>query len=237
MPCEAADKGNGLVAAGLYQRLRFVPVLQHIVGNAAAPNGVHGKPIGVAEHVPVEGEVAHVAHHAFVPVTGEVLREHLELVHHAALKVVADGEARAGDEVLRVLEDSDELAHPRIEQLGLLHGVVLGEGLERFGVPDAVGDLAVLVHAGRSVAVELAEAAGKVVLVQEHVDAREGQRVGIPAGEQHQFLQALVEAEHIAVLGCGKVVLDHLAQDAMRGFGNVAKLLPALVVVQAGNER
>ena len=77
-----------------------------------------------------------------------------------------------------MLEDANELPYPRIEELAGFKGVFLGEKLERFCLVDAVSDLAVLVHARRAIAVELAESAAEVIFVQEYVDAGERQRVG-----------------------------------------------------------
>ena len=104
-----------------------------------------------------------------------------------------------------MLEDANELSYPRIEELAGLKGVFLGEKLERFRLVDAVGDLAVLVHACRSIAVELAESAAEVIFVKEYVDAGERQRVGVTARQKHQFAQALIEGEHVAVLTLHKI--------------------------------
>ena len=115
--------------------------------------------------------------------------------------------------------------------------MLLGEKLERFSLIDAVGDLTVLVHACRPIAVELAETAAKIIFVQEYIDAGEGQRIGVSTRKKHQLPKTLVEGEHVAIFGCFAVMLNNLAQNPMRCFGNGAQRFPALVVVQSGNER
>ena len=110
-----------------------------------------------------------------------------------------------------MLEDANELSYPRIEELAGFKGVFLGEKLECFCLVDAVGDLAVLVHARRAIAVELAESAAEVIFVQEYVDAGERQRVGVTARQKHQFAQALIEGEHVAIFGCFAVMLEDFA--------------------------
>ena len=135
-----------------------------------------------------------------------------------------------------MFEDANELPYPRIEKLAGFKGVFLGEKLERFRLVDAVGDLAVLIHACRSIAVELAESAAEVIFVQEYVDAGERQRVGVTARQKHQFAQALIEGEHVAVFRCFAVMLDDFAQDSMRCLGDGAQRVPALIVVESGDE-
>ena len=118
----------------------------------------------------------------------------------------------------------------------MLKLVRLREGAVACRTLDGVGDLAVLVHAGRSIAVELAKAAFKRVLVQESVDAGEGEHSIVAAGEQDKLFQSFVEVEDAAIVGVGQIVLDHLYEDSVRSLGDVAQRAPRFVVEQARHE-
>ena len=130
VPGEAADERHFLSAHGLDERLRVVPELEHIVGDAAAPDGVHGLALRIAQHLAVEGEVSHVAHAARIAVLLELLREQVELVYNAVLQVVADGEAGMLDASFVGMVDADEVLHPGVEELARLDFVAARELLE-----------------------------------------------------------------------------------------------------------
>ena len=186
MPGEAADERHFLRAHRLDERLRVVPELEHIVGDAAAPDGVHGVALRIAQHLVVEGKVAHIAHAARVAVFLEFLREQVKLVHDAVLQVIADGEAGMLDASFVGMVDADEVLHPGVEELARLDFVAARELLEGLRIRERVGDLAVLVHARGSVAVELAEGDFLGLLVQEDVEAREGEHGVIAARHQDE---------------------------------------------------
>lgn len=90
---EAADQSYGFMAHRFDKVLRFVPMIEHVVRYAAAPNGMDGQSVGIVQGSAVEFQIAYIAHNAFVAVAREEGGEHLELVDHAAFKVVADGES------------------------------------------------------------------------------------------------------------------------------------------------
>ena len=184
---EAADERHLLCLDGFDERLRFVPELQHVVGDAAAPDGVDGLAFLVAQHFAVEGQVAHVAHRAGVPGLGEALCEQVELVDHAVLQIVAYGEAGVVHAMLVGGVDGGELAHPRVEQLAAFHVMTARELLEGGRFLHRMRDLAVLVHARAAVAVELAKRHVAGVLVQEDVEAGEGQQRIVAARDQDQL--------------------------------------------------
>ena len=148
---------------------------------------MHGLALRVVEHLAVEGEVAYVAHAARVAVFLELLCEQVELVYDAVLQVVADGEAGMLDASLVGMVDADEVLHPGIEELARLDFVAARELLEGLRVHERVGDLAVLVHARGSVAVELAEGNFLGLLVEEDVKAREGEHGVIAARHQDEL--------------------------------------------------
>ena len=187
VPGEAADERHFLRAHCLDERLRVVPELEHVVGDAAAPDGMHGLALRVVEHLAVEGEVAHVAYAARVAVFLELLCEQVELVYDAILQVVADGETGMLDASLVGMVDADEVLNPGIEELARLDFVAARELLEGLRVRERVGDLAVLVHARGSVAVELAEGDFPSLFVEEDVEAREGEHGVIAARHQDEL--------------------------------------------------
>ena len=72
-------------------------------------------------------------------------------------------------------------------------------------------DFAVLVHARAAVAVEFAKRHVAGVLVQEDVEAGEGQQRVVAARDQDELGQARVVVEDLAVFGVVEVVLHDLA--------------------------
>ncbi len=237
MPREAADQRDLLGLDGTDEVLRVVPELEHVVGDAAAPDGVDPLAVRAAQRLAVEVELAHVAHAARHAAAREQLGEDAELVNHAVLEVVADGEAGPLDLVRVGAVDRQELVHPRLEQVASDDAVAFAEGRERLRARDGVGDLAVLVHAGRPVAVELAELHVEGVLVYEGVDAGERQQRVVAPRQQDEPAQPLVEVEQAAVVLVVEVALHHLAQDAVRRLGGRLHRVVGALAEEPRNER
>lgn len=102
---------------------------------------------------------------------------------------------------------------------------------------DAVGDLAVLVHACRPIAVDSQKPQLRSSSFRNTSMRAKGSGSAYPRGRSTSSPKALVEGEHVAIFGCFAVMLNNLAQNPMRCFGDGAQRFPALVVVQSGDER
>ena len=121
VPGEAADERHFLGPHGVDELLGLVPVVDHVVRDAAAPHRVDALPLAVAQHLAVEGELPHVGDGARHAAALEQLREHAELVDDGVLQEVDDGHARGGHPVLVGPVDAQERVHPRLEQLAARH--------------------------------------------------------------------------------------------------------------------
>ena len=146
---------------------------------------------------------------------------------------------RIGDLQIVGVIDFEELVDPAGEQLFVTRTnlVGCGERLEGFGIRDARGDFAVLVHARRTVGVEFAELRRHVVFVQEQVHARERQQRVVPARQQNKLHQARVNIVHMAVAGVFQILAHDLRQNRIGGFGGIRETLVRLAVVQARRVR
>ena len=111
-----------------------------------------------------------------------------------------------------------------------------GKGGERFAPFDAMHDLAVFIEPCRPIAVDLAKSALERVLVQEDVDASEGEHGIVAAGEQRKFDQTRIIVEDLAVGRIATITLDHLAEDRMRRFCDETEAIPNFGIVKAWNE-
>ena len=132
VPGEAADERHLLGAHRVEKLLGVVPVVDDVVGDAAPPDGVDALAVLVVQRLAVEGKLAHVGHHALDAALAEQIGVDVELVHHAVLQVVADGDARVLHAAGVGGVDVQERLHPRLEQLAALHPVAARELLERF---------------------------------------------------------------------------------------------------------
>ena len=115
MSREAADERNALGAHGINELLRLVPMIDHVVRHAASPYRIDALSGAIAQNLAVEGQIAYVGYRAGHSATLERLCVEAELVHHAVLQVIDDGNARVVDASRVGCVDVHKRIHPAFE--------------------------------------------------------------------------------------------------------------------------
>ena len=242
---EAADERHLALAHGRDKRLGRLPVVDDVVGHAAAPNGIDFRVIAAIERLlanklaVLKRQIAHIVYRALDAALSEQARKNLELFGNGVFQEVDNRDVRIGDLQIVGVVDFEKLVDPAGEQLFIARTnlVGCGERLEGFGIHDARGDFAVLVHARRTVGVEFAELRRHVVFIQEQVHARERQQRVVAARQQNELHQARVNIVHMTVAGVFQILAHDLRQNRIGGFGDIRETLVRLAVVQARHVR
>ena len=245
MAREAADERHLALAHGRDKRLRRLPVVDDVVGHAAAPNGVDFRIVAAIERLltnkfaVLERQIAHVVHRALNAALGEQASENLELFGNGIFQEVDNCNMRIGDLQIVGVVDFEELVHPSGKQLFVARTNLVGRG-ERFeglGIRDARGDFTILVHARRTVGVEFAELRRHVVFVQEQVHARKRQQRVVAARQQNKLHQARIDIVYVTIAGVFQILAHDLRQNRIGVFGDIHETLVRLTVVQARHVR
>ena len=112
---KAADERYFAGAHGIDELLRFVPMLNHVVCHAAAPNSVNAVAFAVCKRLAIELQFAHVSHHTWVSFSRKLIREQVKLINYTIFQVVANGKMRMRNAVFGAFVNVDEAVDPVAE--------------------------------------------------------------------------------------------------------------------------
>ena len=238
---EMPDQAHAGCGHGVDEGAALVYLGANLAGDGAAVDRVDARAVRcVAQGLAVEGESARV-HEARVHARPlESVDEHGEVAHHGAFGEIGDGDGRdraIGGEGVGC-PDAQEGRDPRVDQLELRHRAFRGgEALEACRLGQLGAYRLVARHACGAVGVELAELEAFVVLVDEKVDAREGQQLLVAARQQDEALYLGREGKERAVARVFKVARDYLAEDGRGRCGDFFVEGHVVAVVERGHER
>lgn len=93
---------------------------------------------------------------------------------------------------------------------------------------ESLADHVVARHGTAAVRIEFAKLVAQIILVQEEVEARHGQKVVVVARQHDEAMQLLGKVKELAITLVVKVASDHLAENAMHGrylIGDIGAVL------------